>query len=48
MTWEAMVKINGIPQRMVTEAQNYVVAKGYFETFGQVVSTIRIVNEKKN
>jgi len=46
MTWEAMVKINGIPQKMLTEAQNYTVAKSYFETFGQVVSTIRIVNKK--
>ena len=45
MKWEATVKINGIPQRMVTEAQNYISAKNYFETFGQVISTIRIINE---
>ena len=46
MKWEATVKINGIPQRMVTEAQNYISAKNYFETFGIIVSQVQIINEK--
>ena len=42
MVWQAYVKINNIPTLMHFEAKNYVIAKGYFEKFGKVVSTITI------
>jgi len=49
-TWQATVLVEHtkgyqpMPREMRTEAKNYLEAKAYFETFGKVVSTIRIIS----
>ena len=43
MTWEATVLLNGIPTKMSFKAESAVQARTYFETFGKVISDLRIL-----
>lgn len=45
MKWECLVKVNGIPVRMVCEMPNLITAKSYFETFGKMMNEPRILND---
>jgi len=42
-TWECKVMMNGIPTVLQTKAANYLLAKGYFLTFGKLLNDPRIV-----
>jgi hypothetical protein len=44
MTWQATVLINNIPTKMEFKAPNAVAARSYFETFGKVVSDLRLMS----
>jgi hypothetical protein len=43
MVWECKVSINNIPTVMRTEAPNYLLARGYFLTFGKLLTDPRII-----
>lgn len=47
MKWECTVMVGTppVPRAMVTEAPNLLTAKAYFETFGRLLNTPRIINE---
>ena len=40
--WVAVVKINGLPVQMSGEFGNYLSARAYFLTFGEILSGPRI------
>jgi hypothetical protein len=44
-TWECKVNLNGIPTILTTNAASYLQAKGYFLTFGKLLSDPRIVKQ---
>jgi hypothetical protein len=44
LTWQATVLINNIPTKIEFKADNAVAARAYFETFGKVVSDLRILS----
>jgi hypothetical protein len=44
MIWQATVLINNIPTPMTFTAPNAVAARAYFESFGRVVSDLRILS----
>jgi hypothetical protein len=44
MTWQATVLINNIPTKMEFKANNAAAARAYFETFGKVVSDLRLMS----
>jgi len=46
--WECKLLVGtpGIPKTMVTEAESLLTAIAYFETFGKIVSTPRIIDGK--
>jgi len=41
--WECKVKVNGIPTVLTYTAPNLLTAKGYFQTFGQILNEPRII-----
>ena len=43
MTWQATVLINNIPTKMEFKANSAVQARAYFETFGKVISDLRLM-----
>ena len=44
MTWQAIVLINNIPTKMEFKANNAAAARAYFETFGKVISDLRLMS----
>jgi len=41
--WKAKILIDGIPRDMTTNADNQMVARTYFETFGKILNGPRII-----
>jgi len=43
MKWECKVKVNGIPTVMTTFAENVLIARNYFQKFGELLNSPRLI-----